>query len=437
MAPVTTSAEPDIALPDSPTGRAAAWFIAHVRDLGAGLTDAEVREHMLFREPWDPANSIERFRTSDPRPFRIEAVKEPSPTTITVRFDYGDDRPFAVTLEVEPDAPHRITWVWWGRAIADEIVIRQAGADDAPALNQLEVRAPMTLGTSTLVYDRGTDFLGFSRLMAENVCFVAERDGELMGLACGAAHDCRVGGEIYRVMLLHHLRVPVEHRKEGIFSTLNGYVFATYDGRTDGAYGYTAIENEEAMRIGGPGTWDAGVWRAIVPCEPNAGPAHGRSATPADAPAIVAILNECHDREEMYLPYTVESLTARLERAPDLYTWGDIVIGDGAVLGVWPAGLSVTFDDGTGPVESTRAVTLDHGFVSGAEDELEHLLRSTCAALLARGHTEVMFLTSEGSPHNALIQRLATKLDPFAFRMAVPEPEGTVERGLYVDPIYF
>ena len=429
--------EPDADLPDTPTGRAAAWFLRHVRSLGEGLTEAEVADHMAFPPPWTPAHSRERFASSDPRPFRVVKVTEESPDAIAATLDFGDDRPFKVSLRIEEDAPHRIVWIWWGRAIAEDIVIRPADGTDARALNDLEVRAPMTLGTTQLVYDRGEDFLAFSRLMEENVCFVAERDGELLGLACGAAHDVRVGGQQYRVMLLHHLRVPVEHRKGGIFSTLNGYVFATYDGRSDGAYGYTAIENEEAMRIGGPGTWSTGVWRAIVPCEATTGLAHGRAATPDDAATIVSILNECHDGEEMYLPYTVDSLTARLERAPDLYTWDHLLLGDGAVLGVWPAGLRVVTDDGTSPVETTRAVTIDHGFVAGAEEELERLLRATCASLLERGHTELMFLTSQGSPNHGLLRRVATKLDPFAFRMAVPEPEGTQARGLYVDPVYF
>ena len=422
--------------PDSPAGRAAAWFLEHTSSRGERLTVDGIAAHMAYPPPWEPANSLERFRQSDPRPFAVTTVKETAPHAIEMVFDYGDDRPFKVSIVVEEAPPHRIVWSWWGRAISDDIEIRQAEPSDASALNDLEVRAPMTLGTTTVVYDRGDDFLAFARLMEENVCFVAERDGELLGLACGAAHTVRVGGRQYRVMLLHHLRVPVEHRKSGIFSTLNGHVFATYDGRTDGAYGYTALENAEAMRIGGPGTWNAGVYRAVLDCRTLAGPTHGRRASPADAAEIVDILNRCHAAEEMYLPYTVETLTARLTRASDLYTWNDFAVGDGAVLGVWPAGLGVTVE-GDGRAETTRAVALDYGFVPGADDELERLVRSSAADLLTRGHTELMMLTSDASPNNRLLSTQAARMDAFAFRMAVPEPDGTVDRGLYVDPIYF
>jgi hypothetical protein len=48
-----------------------------------------------------------------------------------------------------------------------------------------------------------------------------------------------------------------------------------------------------------------------------------------------------------------------------------------------------------------------------------------------------MVVVSESSPAYAVISRLATRMDPFSFRMAVPEPPGTKQRGIYVDAIYF
>jgi hypothetical protein len=424
-------------LPDSPAGRQVRWFLEHVASNGRSLTVEEVADHMALAAPWTPSDSLERFRSGDGRAFNVAKIVAHSATEIDVTFDYGDDKPFRLSVTVDEQEPYRIVRTWWARAMADDIVIRPAVAGDSEALNGLEVRAPMTLGAATkFVYDRGEDFLAFARLMEDNVCFVAERDGELLGIACGARHSVRIGGQRYTVMLLHHLRVPIEHRKGGIFSTLNGHVFGAYDGRTDGAYGYTSLENAEAMRIGGPGTWNAGVFRAVIDCAAVAGPQHGRNATPADAPTVVDILNRGHTHEEVYLPYSEASLTARLERAPDLYTWEHLRVGDGAVLGVWPAGLEVTIDDGT-PVHTTRAVALDHGFIDGAQDQFERLLRAYCGELLKLDHTELTFMTSEGSPNYPLICELAHRMDPFAFRMAVPEPPGTIQRGVYVDAVYF
>jgi hypothetical protein len=428
---------PELTLPDSPVGRQMAWFLEHSLSKGQNLTVEEIAEHMAFPSPWSPEHSLARFREDDARPFRIEKLSEASPFSLDVTFDYGDDKPWKASFTVEEAEPHRIVRMFWTRAIPDDIVIRPAVPSDGAALNDLEVRAPMQLGETTVTYDRGEDFLAFSRLMGDNICFVTERDGELLGLACGTTHPVRIGGTDYRVMLLHHLRVPVEHRKGGIFSTLNGNVFGAFEGRSDGAYGYTALDNAEGMRIGGPGTWSVAVFRTVLDCAALAGPTIGRQATPADAAEIVDILNRGHDGEEMYLPYTVESFSARMERAPDLYTWDHVLVGDGAVVGVWPAGLTVTVDDGGHPVRTTRAVVLDHGFAPSAAGGFEQLLRASCGRLLDLGHTEMAFLTSEGSPSYPLVSKLARRIDAFSFRMAVPEPEGTKERGLYVDAIYF
>lgn len=441
----------DAALPASPAGEQAAWYLRHLRSRGTGLSIDEVRSHIAMAPPWEPERAIAGFARDDGRPFVVSRVSSPSPEEIGLTFDFGDEKPFKLTLFLEPSPPHRIIRTWWARAMPDDIEIRQAVDSDSAALNDLEVRAPMTLGDdTTVVYDRGGDFLAFARLMEENVSFVASREGELLGVACGAAHPVRIGGVDYRVMLLHHLRVPVEHRKLGVFSTLNGHVFGHFDGRTDGAYGYTAVDNAEAMRIGGPGTWSVGVFRAVLDCSALALPASRsasafRVASAADADEIVDIVNSCHGSEEVFVRYTPASLATRLSRAPELYSWTQVRVGAGAVLGVWPASLRVTRV--TGPPgdaggegerrESVRAVALDHGFVAGAEDAFEHLLRSWCTELVGLGHSELSFVVSSGSPAYRLLSRLAMQMDPFAFRMAVPEPPGAAERGVYVDAIYF
>ena len=427
-------------LPPTPAGRQARWYLSHVVADGAGLTVDEIEEHMAFGPRWSAQQELEAFARNDGRPFEFGRVVAASPHEVGVVFDYGDGKPFRLTLFVEPAEPHRIVRTWWARDLPDDIVIRPAEDADAAALNDLEVRAPMTLGEgTTVVYDRGADFLGFSRLMDENVCFVAERAGELLGIACGAAHQVRIGGQEHRVMLLHHLRVPVEHRKLGVFSTLNGYVFGFYEGRIDGAYGYTALDNAEAMRINGPGTWETGVFRCIVPTTGATASGTAPSATAEDIDTIIDVLNRCHEQEEVFLPYSADSWRSRLERDPELYSWSDVRVRDGAVLGVWPAGLRVSVQEPGASTTSkaVRAVALDHGFLPGHEASFVGLLDDVRADLATRGHTELAFVLSEASPAFPLVAPLATRMEPFAFRMAIPEPAGTVERGVYVDTVYF
>ncbi|HUP84466.1 MAG TPA: hypothetical protein VM143_02255 [Acidimicrobiales bacterium] len=430
----------ELDLPATPAGRQARWYLAHLAEHGARLTVEEIAEHMACGPQWSPEQQLEAFLRDDGRPYEFGRVLATSADEIGVVFDYGDDRPFRLTLFVEPGRPHRIVRTWWARDLPDDIVIRQAEATDSAALNDLEVRAPMTLGEdTTVVYDRGTDFLAFSRLMDENVCFVAERAGELLGIACGAAHHVRIGGQQHRVMLLHHLRVPVVHRKLGVFSTLNGYVFGFYEGRTDGAYGYTALDNAEAMRINGPGTWETGVFRCVVPTTGAVASGVGRAATEEDSDRVIDVLNRCHADEEVFLPYSSDSWRSRLARAPELYSWREVRVGEGAVLGVWAAGLRVSVQQSgaSAPSKAVRAVALDHGFLPGHEGAFMALLDDVRAELAARGHTELTFVLSEASPAFPLVAPIATRKEPFAFRMAIPEPDGTVARGVYVDTVYF
>jgi hypothetical protein len=126
-----------------------------------------------------------------------------------------------------------------------------------------------------------------------------------------------------------------------------------------------------------------------------------------------------------------------MQRAPELYSWDQVLVGEGAMLGVWPAGIRLTTERDGQRRLSTRAVVLDHGFAPGAEEEQVALLRSWASRLVQLGHTEMTLVTSEASPAYRVVEPLAAKRDPFAYRMAVPEPEGTAERGIYVDAIYF
>jgi hypothetical protein len=239
-------------------------------------------------------------------------------------------------------------------------------------------------------------------------------------------------------MLLHHSRIPKEHQKRGLFSPLNMRAFQTFAESMDAPYAYVAVDNAAAGRLHGPDRWSFHALRGVLRCDDLAGQAAGRPATPGDAARIVEILNTCHAGEEMYRPYTIDTLRSRLERAPELYGWEQVWLTDRAVVGVWPAGLRVTREDDDGTRrEAVRASVLDHGFLPGADDELESLLRAWCGWLAERGTNELAIYTSEGSPNYGVVSRLASEVDVYDFRMGVAEPAGAKERGLYVDAVYF
>jgi hypothetical protein len=384
-----------------------------------------------------PENSLERFKT-DPTPLAVRKMEAESDFKVSVWLaDDSGARPIVITFWVEEEAPHRINDLWLVRDVGDSVVIREAREEDGPVLRRLEVRSPLQIGNATITYDRGDDFFAFARLMEETTNLVAEEHDEILALECAALHAIQVAGRRYQAMLIHHLRIPQEHQKRGLYSPLNARCFQAYRGRMEAPYAYVAIDNLSAARLHGPDIWNAKPMRGVLRCEELAGPPAGRRATSADAGRVVEILNAGHDGESLYLPYTIETLTARLDRAPELYTWSNIWLTDRAVLGVWAAPLRVTRTEDGVTTENVRASVLDHGFLPGGEDDFHSLLRAWCAELAGRGWSELAIYTSEGSRNYDIVSRLASQRDVYNLRMDAPEPEDSAARGVYVDAVYF
>ncbi len=193
-----------------------------------------------------------------------------------------------------------------------------------------------------------------------------------------------------------------------------------------------------------PEKWDPGPVRVLLDCAVGSSLEVGRTATARDAARIVEILNACHGGEEMYCPYTVDSLKARLERSPEQYSWEHIRLGENAVVGVWSAGESiriVTQRDGQSS-ESRSGIVLDYGFVPGVsgegEAEIDALLAGWCSRLVKSGMDTLSIFTSEASAgYRTIVNRARESEVFFAWTPGVAVPERLAENGVYVDPIYF
>lgn len=153
------------------------------------------------------------------------------------------------------------------------------------------------------------------------------------------------------------------------------------------------------------------------------------------------ILNACHEGEEMFLPYTIESLTARLERAPSEYTWSNLLLSDHAVAGVFREGEYIRYIEtwADGRVEtSTGGSLFDFGFLPAAEEEAHRLLGACCAGLLAAGMTGLSMFSSPGSRTWDCFRSVGLEGGRFDFwTPGVPEPPDVSSHGIYVDHIYF
>lgn len=316
--------------------------------------------------------------------------------------------------------------------------IRFATSEDSRALAAI-ARVPVELEGASVTIDRGDDFMAPFRLAEDSTVVVADVDGQPVGVYSGALHPAIVDGEERQMLGLHQCRLHPDHQRSGLFPEMAGRLMGSYRDRYDAAHTFIHPDNATARRLTVVDPWSVRALRAVLPCAALAGSPAGRSATPDDAEQIAGMLNALHGLEEMYLPFTAASFAARVTRAPDLYGWDDIVVGDGAMVGMWTLGESRRWHPVKGePRHSRRAWVLDYGCDSGADGELERLLRDRCRVAAERGMSHLTVFTSETSPSRALLEALAEDFEPYDFRTAfLPEPVNAAVHGLHVDPIYF
>jgi len=437
-------------LPDTPAGRRAAWYLDRLASAGADATEADLEcfEPGLVNRRWAPG--VSRDIAADWRSlgeqvgaFELASVEEASPCTLAVIVNAANGKRWRASFRVEEQGPHRIEGVDWERVFDFDVTVREAMEADAAALSEVERRCPIVLGDTSVTFDRGDAYFAFARLMEEVTVAAGFVGGVAAAINCGALHTMRIGGVDMRVMTAIHTRVLPEHQGKGLWGAVGRVFNQKYaPGAMAGSHGYVSVENV-AMQHGfrrTPNKWAMRALRAQLRSDRHAGPRAGRPATPGDAARIIDILNATHEDEELYLPYTVESLTQRLTRAPEQYSWERVWLTDNAVAGVWPAGdtIRVITESPAGRTESRRGLVLDYGFLPGAEDELEALLRAWCGWLAARDLDTLSIFTSERSPGYERIRGLADAVDAFdMWTPGIPEPAGAPERGLYTDQVYF
>lgn len=444
--------------PDTAAGRMAEryclYFHVDPDEFDFEANDTLFQPELLAR--WGPRLDVETRRKmmrNDREQGRwmtaIAGIEEISETEIAVVVEFQNKRTFRITLSLEPDPPHRITNDRWEQVYEFDLVLREATEADAAALADIECRSPVVTEHASVATDRGEDYFASARLMDDVTVIVAEIDGEPAGVSWGSAHPAIINGEERKMKYFFDLRIAPEHQKKGLWGALFGRLNDVYSEPDRHFYGHFSLGNvawkhvasQRAADVPRPGMWRPGVLRARIHTDEIAGPASGRPTTAEDATHIVAILNKGRGREEMYVPYTLESFTARMSKDPSLYSWDRVWIGDHTVVGVWPVGdklRTIITRDGV-TTESRPGYVLDYGFEPGAEDEFEALLRAWAAWLAERGMDRMSILTSEGSLGCSVIRKLTEDVEQLVMNTSPPiePPEDLTSRGLYADHLYF
>jgi hypothetical protein len=438
----------DFDLPQTAAGAWLAWWIAMVNRGGEGADDADWDHYSTalkarFSGPLTGELLRANFQSNLARMGEITSVtlEANEPLALVALVATAKDRRWVLKLEVEPEPPHAMSGFEVERRHDFELGFREATAADAATLADIERRCPIVMGETSVHFDRGDDYMAATRLMEDCSIGLASVDGVPAAISCGAEHVVRVGGVLKTMITVSHLRVLPEHQRKGLWGAANK-VLDKYRDRTDGSNAYISVDNLGMQHgfAGTPNKWPQVVHRIPLDCAALAGPPAGRSATEADAGAIVARLNAFHDAEEMFVPYTVDSFSRRMDRAPDLYAWDRIWLSDGALVGAWAFGNALRMITEVGGVRtvSRSGVVLDYAFAPGADAEFEALLRAWCGHLAGEGFDTLVIYTSPASPGAALLERLGRDTERFfMWTPGIEVPDGAETRGLYVDAVYF
>jgi GNAT superfamily N-acetyltransferase len=314
------------------------------------------------------------------------------------------------------------------------LLIRAAEPEDSARLVAVERDSPVPAGRGlTFSIDR-VDALALSRMQPESVVLAAELDGEVVGMHSASLHEGLIGGHRKRLAWVHYPRVHPTHRGKWIGHALQAEILALIGPRIDHWYQIFAPGRDTED---GRHRWRThSVWM-LLDAGRIGGPRHGRPATPDDAELVVEMINASHAHDELFLPRTAESLTARMERAPTQYSWRDLLIGDGAVVGVWRGGWRVIRNHHNHVFVGLQDNILDYGFLPGAEGELLRLLRAVCGPAgrtAAEGY--VGMWTSVGSTAYPSLTALAGLQWPYELHSDIPEPATTGRRGVHLDALH-
>lgn len=195
--------------------------------------------------------------------------------------------------------------------------------------------------------------------------------------------------------------------------------------------------NKKGLRLSGDPHWDLYLERLLIPCGGASSSAGVREATPDDRGSILEILNKSHTDKELFCPYTPATLTERLERKPEEYTWSNLLMKGKAVLGVWPVGEGRKVVKGTVENTTVRGLVYDFGYLEGCEQDMLDLLNTHRNQCRVKGMTHLALLSTSKNREYALLKTLFSCSEPYALNTIVPMTPRAKKHGFYLDHACF
>ena len=438
----------DFDLPQTPAGAWLAWWIGMLNRGGEGAqaSDWERYSPALKERVRAPLTAEALARpTGRPTSARMGEItgvtlEADEPLAVVAVVSTAKDRRWVLKVDVEPEPPHAASRFEIERRHDFQLGFREATAADAAILADIERRCPIVMGETSVHFDRGDDYMAATRLMEDCSIGLASVDGVPAAVSCGAEHVVRVGGALKKMVTVSHLRVLPEHQRKGLWGAANKVLTSTGTMSTaptpTSRWTTSACSTASRIRRTSGRRWCTGSRWIAQPW-----PVRRRDAgDPRRRGRDRRAAERFHDAEELFVPYTAESFTGRMDRAPDLYDWDRVWLTEAPWSAPGRSAMRCARSPKSGGVRtvSRSGVVLDYAFEPGAEDELEALLRAWCGQSRGRGLRHPGDLHSPASPGAVLLERLGRDTERFfMWTPGIEVPEGAQNRGLYVDAIYF
>jgi hypothetical protein len=434
--------DPFDALPAEPAA-AASWLVAALRGEADALADRAVEERVEATRR--PASSWRRqiaYWTPRLGAFRAMGDARLVRDRVELPIETERGRRYTVRCRLTEDGA-RVRGFFLARELPPGATLRTATEADLATLVAIEQATGIARGDgSRVTTSRGERFFDWVRLQGDCRVVLVEVDGAPAACDAIAVRLAAYQGRPVRLFYRHHTRVLPGYRRLGLNEAMAGLLNLAALERPDvyGGYVYVDPQNTVIQEWSPTPAWRLRPFRALLDCRRLGGADAGRSAIPADATRIAALLNAAHGSEELYLAFDGPLLADRLSRTPERYGFAQLRLGTRAVVGCFDAGESVRVEDAAGAVVSARrrAHVLDYGFEGATGlDELEALLRAECARLAATGTTHLSLFSCDGAPAATRLRALADEVIEVEFQSWIAEPHDLPQRGLFVDPVYF
>jgi hypothetical protein len=319
--------------------------------------------------------------------------------------------------------------------LADGYTVRLMESKDLQTVEGMNQVARIQVNEGTCSIDRKGTTKAYINLLEDNLVAVVEDvRGEVISVGAAAYAGVKVDGKHYFLQYTNHFRTHHDHGGHKLMRAIMSKVCVPKYEKIDGTL-FVINGGNEHMLTRAPSVWATGGLRAVFDCAEIASQPLGQPAMPDDSDEVIDLLNTTHKDLELYLPYSANTLNARLQRCPEAYSWQNMKRTENAVLGTWFSGEERHYDMPDHSWTETRGLILDHGANAEGYGELEALIRSAAGEALAQGISHLTLFTSDHSPAFPMISNLASHLEPYRVNCSIPEPEQTKERGIYIDPI--